>query len=158
MKVLLQRVENASVEAGGVRVGAIGRGLLVFAGVEKGDKASEALRMASKIARFRIFEDEQGKMNRSVLETRGEILLISQFTLAADVEHGNRPGFDPAERPESAKTILEILARGMREEGLEVREGVFGSRMKVRLTNEGPVTFLLASSPVGPRRDAALGF
>jgi D-tyrosyl-tRNA(Tyr) deacylase len=143
MKALIQRVSEARVEIDGQVVGAIGRGLLVLLGVEAGDETTAADRLARKIAALRIFEDEAGKMNRSVLEVGGGLLVVSQFTLLADLRKGNRPSFIAAALPAVAEPLYEHFCANLRAQGLVVATGRFGARMAVRLVNDGPVTIWL---------------
>lgn len=143
MKLVLQRVSEASVSVNGDVIGAIGKGLVVFLCIEKGDTESIANRYAGKVASLRIFEDEAGKMNRSILESGGQVLLISQFTLAADAEKGRRPSFDRAAPPEQARSLYEYFERKLKETGVPVVTGVFQAMMKVHLMNDGPVTLIL---------------
>ncbi len=143
MRAVIQRVSWAKVEVEGKTVGEIGKGLVVLAAVEKGDGEREMEFLARKVAELRIFEDEEGRMNLSLLETGGEILLISQFTLAARIKKGRRPSFSKAEEPERAKKMLEGVAEKWRKMGIKVKEGVFGARMQVSLLNYGPVTIIL---------------
>ena len=143
MKLLIQRVKKASVTIDDVLYSKIGQGLLVFIGVEKGDEKENARFLADKISKLRIFEDEQGKMNKSVLETGGEILVVSQFTLAGDCKKGTRPSFDKAEIPQKAKELYEYFTKLLREMNINVRTGVFGAMMEVELINDGPVTFMI---------------
>jgi D-tyrosyl-tRNA(Tyr) deacylase len=145
MIAVVQRVSEAEVEvAEAGHTASIGRGLCVLLGVEQGDSRSDAQWMAAKLARLRIFPDEVGKMNRSVQEIGGEMLLISQFTLAGDCAHGNRPSFTNAAAPEIAEPLYEHVAALLREEHhLPVRTGVFGGMMSVRIVNEGPVTLIV---------------
>ena len=143
MRAVLQRVSRASVEVKGERVAQTGAGLLVFIAVEKGDTLAEADWMAGKIAELRIFEDDAWKMNRSVSDLGGEILLVSQFTLAADCRKGRRPSFDGAAAPEDAKPLIARVRSTLEAAGLTVREGAFGKYMKVELVNDGPVTIVL---------------
>jgi D-tyrosyl-tRNA(Tyr) deacylase len=143
MKALIQRVSEARVEIDGQVVGAIGRGLLVLLGVETGDETTAADRLARKIAALRIFEDEAGKMNRSVLEVGGGLLVVSQFTLLADLRKGNRPSFIAAALPAVAEPLYEHFCANLRAQGLVVATGRFGARMAVRLVNDGPVTIWL---------------
>ncbi|MHC4506275.1 MAG: D-aminoacyl-tRNA deacylase [Planctomycetota bacterium] len=143
MRAVLQRVSRASVEVKGDRVAETGAGLLVLVAIEKGDTPAEADWMARKIAELRIFEDDAWKMNRSVSDLGGEILLVSQFTLAADCHKGRRPSFDGAAAPEDAKPLIARVRSTLEEGGLTVREGAFGSYMKVALVNDGPVTIVL---------------
>lgn len=143
MKVLVQRVKKASVEVGGEKIAAIKTGLLIFIGVEKGDIQSQAEYLAAKVANLRIFEDEKQKMNLSALDVGGEIIVVSQFTLAGDCTRGNRPGFDYAARPEDAKPLYEYFSDCLRAKGLHVENGIFQADMQVSLINDGPVTFIL---------------
>lgn len=143
---LLQRVRQAEVEVEEEVVGRIGRGILLFAAAVKGDEEEDARILADRAAGLRIFEDERGRMNRSLLDVGGECLLVSQFTLAADVRRGRRPSFDRAAPPESARRLVERVAVELRGLGVRVAHGRFGARMLVRLANEGPATFLLDSA------------
>ena len=143
MKVLVQRVKKASVEVGGEKIAAIKTGLLIFICVEKGDIQSQAEYLAAKVANLRIFEDEKQKMNLSALDVGGEIIVVSQFTLAGDCTRGNRPGFDNAARPEDAKPLYEYFSDCLRAKGLHVENGIFQADMQVSLINDGPVTFIL---------------
>lgn len=145
MKALLQRVAEARVEIEGRVVGAIGPGLLVFICVEEGDGTAEADRLAGKVARLRIFEDDAGKMNRSVVEVGGAALVVSQFTLAADTSRGNRPSFSGAARPEAALPLYERFLAALRGHGLRVETGEFARPMAVALVNDGPVTIWIDS-------------
>jgi D-tyrosyl-tRNA(Tyr) deacylase len=150
MKAVLQRVSEASVEVDGRVLGAIGRGLLVLLGIETGDDAAAADRLVRKIAALRIFEDGAGKMNRSVRDVGGSLLVVSQFTLLADLRKGNRPSFIAAAPPEMAEPLYEDFCAGLRAQGLPVATGRFGARMAVRLVNDGPVTIWLDSAILGP--------
>ena len=145
MKALLQRVSQASVDVSGERIASSGPGLLVFIGVLKGDTESDAGKLASKCCELRIFEDDAGKMNRSIVEAAGEMLVVSQFTLAADCSRGRRPSFDPAAPPDEALALYEEFCRLCREAGLEVKQGRFAAHMEVELVNDGPVTIMLDS-------------
>jgi len=147
MIIVLQRVTEAEVETEGRVAGRIGRGVCLLLGVEKGDGPEEARSLASKTAELRIFPDEQGKMNLSLKDVGGAALAVSQFTLAASVRKGRRPSFDGAEEPAKAAEIFNEFTAALRELGVKVETGVFQSLMKVRLTNDGPVTFLLQSRP-----------
>jgi D-tyrosyl-tRNA(Tyr) deacylase len=143
---LIQRVSEASVTIGGSRKGAIGRGLLILLGIEAPDSTEDIEWLQGKIVRLRIFNDEQGVMNRSVLEVEGEILLVSQFTLFASTKKGNRPSYARAARPEIAIPLYEEFIRQLAvASGRPVQTGEFGAEMKIALTNDGPVTILLDS-------------
>lgn len=146
MKALLQRVKSAGVSIGGQSYSAIEQGLLILLGVEKGDTETEAAWLAQKIINLRIFEDSAGKMNLSVQDIKGELLIVSQFTLAGDTSRGNRPGFDTAARPEVAKPLYEYMVNKLSNSGLKVATGVFQADMQVSLINDGPVTFMLEKS------------
>ena len=146
MRAVVQRVASASVSVGGQTVGAIERGLLVYLGVATGDAPADTEYIAAKLAGLRIFEDEAGKMNRSVTDTGGAILLISQFTLAGDARGGRRPSFITAERPEAAKARYDDVAAVLRAAGLRVETGIFQTDMQVASVNDGPVTILLDST------------
>ena len=143
MKVLVQKVLSASVEVDGQKVADINSGYLLFVGVEKGDTTAAADYLAKKVANLRIFTDENDKMNLSVQDVGGAILAVSQFTLAADVSRGNRPGFETAARPQEAEPLYEYFVTQLRSYGLEVQTGIFQADMKVALINDGPCTFLL---------------
>jgi D-tyrosyl-tRNA(Tyr) deacylase len=145
MRAVIQRVSSASVEADGQVVGHIGRGLLVYLGVGKADSDSDAAFMAEKLINLRIFADEAGKMNCSMLEIGGEILLVSNFTLQGDCRKGRRPGFDDAAEPVMAERLYDKTAQLVAERGLKVARGVFGANMQVSSINDGPVTFILDS-------------
>ena len=146
MKALLQRVSRASVRVDGVELARIGHGLLILVGVARGDSAGTAERLAARCAEFRIFPDGEGKMNRSLVETEGEALVVSQFTLVADVSRGRRPGFDPAAKPEEAEATCEAYCAALERLGVRVGRGRFGASMEVELVNQGPATFLLEST------------
>ena len=139
MKAVVQRVTRARVTPGGE----IGGGLCVLLGVARGDTAADAERLAGKLARLRIFENEEGKFDRSLLDTGGEALVVSQFTLLADTAKGNRPSFSDAARPEVAEPLYERVVQALRDLGVPVATGAFGARMSVELVNDGPVTILL---------------
>lgn len=143
MKALLQRVTAAHVEVDGETVGRIDHGLLVLLGVEKGDGATNAARMRDKLLAYRVFPDEQQRMNRNVVEAGGGILLVSQFTLAADTGKGLRPNFSPAAPPAEAEQLYEWLLAELGQRHAPVACGRFGADMRVHLVNDGPVTFLL---------------
>jgi D-tyrosyl-tRNA(Tyr) deacylase len=146
MRAILQRVTRASVEVDGAMVGEIGGGLLVLLGVAKPDTAADADFLAAKILNLRIFADDAGKMNRSLLDCAGELLVVSQFTLYGDTRKGRRPGFDDAAPPEQARTLYEHFVAVARQSGVKVETGVFQAHMAVSLVNDGPVTFLVESS------------
>jgi len=145
MRAVIQRVLEAKVEVGGQVVGRIGKGLLVYLGVGKGDGEKDAEFMAEKLANLRIFADEAGKMNVSVRDVGGGILLVSNFTLHGDCRKGRRPGFDGAAEPEPAEKLYEKAAELIAAQGVPVGKGVFGGYMHVSSINDGPVTFLLDS-------------
>ena len=145
MRAVIQRVERASVSVEGEIRGQIGAGFLVLIGVEEGDGDADFRYIAEKVPNLRVFEDEQGKMNRSLLDVGGELLAVSQFTLLGDARGGRRPGFIPAARPETADPMYERLVADWRARGIRVETGVFGAHMKVSLVNDGPVTILLDS-------------
>ena len=140
MRALLQRVTHASVRVEGEGVGQTGPGLLVLVCAMQGDGEAQADQLAAKIAKLRIFQDEAGKMNRSVRDIGGSALVVSQFTLAADTSRGNRPGFSTAAPPDEGKRLYEYFAARLAEEGVPVETGQFGADMKVELLNDGPVT------------------
>lgn len=143
MRALLQRVSEASVEVGGERIAEIGAGLLALVAAGVGDSDQDARRLAEKIARLRIFGDEQGRMNRSVIDVSGSVLCVSQFTLYADVARGNRPGFTGAAPPEEGRMLVDVVTDQLRLAGLDVQTGRFGAHMRVSLVNDGPVTIWL---------------
>ena len=151
MIALLQRVVEARVTVGGDTVGEIGPGLLVFACAERGDALRQVERLADRILSFRIFPDEAGRMNRAVRDTGGGVLLVSQFTLAADTRSGNRPSFTPAADPETGRLLYEELVQKVAAAHAPVATGRFGAHMQVHLVNDGPVTFLLRVDPDGNR-------
>lgn len=156
MRAILQRVSQASVEVEGQIVGAVGPGLLVLLGVGQGDGVAEARLLAEKTAQLRIFADEAGRFDRSLIDIGGAALVVSQFTLYADTRKGRRPSFTDAAPPEVAAPLVEAYAAAMRELGVPVAMGVFGASMRVALVNEGPVTISLDSAvfrqPRTPRR------
>ena len=143
MRAVVQRVARARVIVDGKPVGAIGRGLCVLLGVARGDGGGEAQRLAGKVARLRIFEDAEGRFDRSLLDTAGEALVVSQFTLLADTAKGNRPSFTDAAPPEQAERIYERFCDELAALGVPVARGVFRARMQVDLVNDGPVTIVL---------------
>ncbi len=140
---LLQRVKNASVTVNEQVIGAVKQGLLVLVCAEKGDSAEQCEKLAKKVLAYRIFEDENGKMNKSVSDIGGEILIVSQFTLAADTAKGLRPSFTPAADPETGKRLYEHFIEKIKESGLKTETGLFGANMQVALINDGPVTIWL---------------
>ena len=143
MRVVVQRVTKATVTVDGEIVGAIAHGLLVLLGIATADTADDADRLAGKVARLRILESSDGKFDLSVLDTGGEILVVSQFTLLADTRKGNRPGFSDAARPEVARPLVERFCAALSGHGITVATGVFGARMSIGLVNDGPVTIVL---------------
>jgi D-aminoacyl-tRNA deacylase len=143
VKALLQRVSNASVDVDGETVGQIGAGLLVLLGLDRGDDAALAARMLDKLLAYRVFNDEQGRMNCSVADTGGGVLLVSQFTLSADTRKGLRPGFSSAMPPADAEVLYQQTLDLLRERHPVVAAGRFGADMQVSLVNDGPVTFML---------------
>jgi D-aminoacyl-tRNA deacylase len=145
MRAVIQRVAQASVAVDGETVGAIDHGLLVLLGVGQMDTPEDAVQLARKAAHLRIFDDADGKLNRSVLEVRGQMLVISQFTLYADCRKGRRPSFVEAARPESAKLLYEVFVAEARRQGVPVQTGEFQTLMDVALVNRGPVTLILDS-------------
>ena len=148
MRAVIQRVAEAKVEVDGQVVGMVGRGLLVYLGVGKEDTEADAQFMADKLVNLRIFADEAGKMNRSVIEIGGGVLLVSNFTLQGDCRKGRRPGFDAAADPQLAEPLYEKVAELIAREDIPVAKGSFGAHMHVTSINDGPVTFLLDSKKV----------
>ncbi len=144
---LLQRVSEASVTVEGAVVGRIGPGLLVLVGVEKGDARAQADRLLERLLGYRVFSDEQGRMNRSLAETGGGLLLVSQFTLAAETDKGTRPSFSSAAPPDEGRRLFDYLVEKSRAAHPEVATGEFGAHMRVALVNDGPVTFRLRVRP-----------
>lgn len=145
MKAVIQRVTSASVEVEGKIVGQIRAGLVVLLGVAKGDGESDGHYLVEKIRTLRIFSDEQGKMNRSLVDVGGSVLLVSQFTLLGRTANGRRPSFDEAAPPDEAKRLYERVATDLRAQGTIVETGVFAAHMQIALLNDGPVTFMLDS-------------
>jgi D-tyrosyl-tRNA(Tyr) deacylase len=143
MRVLLQRVERAGVTVEGREVAAVGRGFLALVGVTHNDTRETATRLAAKLVRLRVFDDERGLMNRSILDCGGELLAVSQFTLYADTRRGNRPSFTGAAPPAQGEQLYEAFVAAVRTAGVPVATGVFGAHMHVTLVNDGPVTILL---------------
>ncbi len=145
MRALLQRVSSAEVEVSGRVIGEIGYGLLVLICAVEGDTEAEAELLARKIANLRILRDDQGKMNRSITDVGGEALVVSQFTLAADLSRGNRPGFSRAAAPDEGRALYERFCALLADEGIAVATGEFGAEMAVSLVNDGPVTIWMDS-------------
>jgi len=153
MRLVLQRVSSAAVRVDGETIGAIGPGLLVLVGVREGADEGTARRLAAKTAALRVFPDDEGRFNRSLLETHGEALVVSQFTLYADVRRGRRPSFTDAARPEVAEPLVEAYAAALEALGVRVARGRFGAKMEVELVNDGPVTLVIDSADLErPRR------
>lgn len=152
MKAVIQRVTSASVEVDGHIVAQIQQGVMVLLGVAKGDDKSDVRYVVDKIMTLRMFSDEQGKMNRSLADVGGAVLLVSQFTLLGRTANGRRPSFDDAAPPEPAQRLYEQVATGLRESGTIVKTGIFASHMQVALVNDGPVTFVLDSREGGVTR------
>ncbi|MDF1841313.1 MAG: D-aminoacyl-tRNA deacylase [Rubripirellula sp.] len=147
MRIVIQRVSSASVQVNDLAVGTIQHGLLALVGVGHGDTEAEAHWLADKTAELRIFADGEGKMNRSVRDIDGSVLVVSQFTLLGDCRKGRRPAFTAAAEPILANKLYEQYAERLREHGLEVQQGIFAADMKVSLTNDGPVTLILERLP-----------
>jgi D-aminoacyl-tRNA deacylase len=145
VRAVVQRCSRASVGVDGETIGSIGAGLVVFVGVSVRDSAADASWLAEKIAKLRVFPEDDANMNRSVVDAGGAVLVVSQFTLHGDARRGRRPSFIDAARPEQAEPLVSAVARGLREAGLDVAEGRFGAMMDVELVNDGPVTILLDS-------------
>jgi D-aminoacyl-tRNA deacylase len=143
VRAVVQRVSSASVRVGGETVGTCRRGVLVLVGVGHEDTPGTAERLAARIARLRVFPDEAGRFDRSLLDTGGEALVVSQFTLLANTRKGNRPSFTDAAPPEHAEPLVEAFSDALRELGVPVQTGVFGAAMEVELVNDGPVTLVL---------------
>ncbi len=145
MKFLIQRVTEASVKVDGEVIGAIDKGYLVLIGIAETDTKEKADKLLSKMIRLRIFEDENGKTNKSITDVGGSLLLVSQFTLYADTSHGNRPGFTTAGKPDMAEPLYEYIIQEAKKTGIPVATGSFGADMKVSLVNDGPFTIMLES-------------
>ena len=145
MRLVIQRVLESSVTVEGREVGRIGKGFMVLCGVEDGDTQEDVRYCVEKTVHLRVFEDEAGKMNRSILDEGGEVLAVSQFTLHGDVRHGRRPSFITAARPETAVPLYDAYCQGVRDAGVHVETGIFQTDMKVALINDGPVTLLVDS-------------
>ena len=156
MRAVLQRVSRAAVRVDGETVGAIDAGLLVLLGIATGDSAADAQRLAAKTADLRLFADAEGRFNRSLRETGGAALVVSQFTLHADSRRGRRPSFDAAARPEVAAPLVAAFALALEGLGVPVQQGRFGAKMAVELVNDGPVTIILDTADLDrPRRGKA---
>lgn len=147
MKGLIQRVSQASVSVDNQIVGHIDRGLLLLLGVEREDNQQSAEKLADKVLKYRVFSDEQGKMNLNIHQVQGQLLVVSQFTLVADTSKGNRPGFSRGATPEQGETLYQHFVTYCRERGTLCETGQFGADMQVSLINDGPVTFMLQSQP-----------
>ena len=143
MKLLIQRVKNANVEVDKKSVGKINKGLLVFIGVKDTDTKENATYLAKKVSNLRIFKDENGKMNLNIKDVNGKLLIVSQFTLYADCEHGNRPSFTQAAKGDKANQLYEYFCEECKKQNIEVQKGIFGADMKVSLLNDGPVTIIV---------------
>jgi D-tyrosyl-tRNA(Tyr) deacylase len=148
MRAIVQRSGCSSVEAEGRITGKINQGLTVLLGIKKGDSCDDARYMMDKIMNLRIFEDAEGKMNRSLLDIEGELLLVSQFTLYGDCRKGRRPGFDMAETPEAALPLFNYCLEYVKEQGVKVETGIFGADMTLRIENQGPCTIILDSEKI----------
>jgi D-tyrosyl-tRNA(Tyr) deacylase len=143
MKIVLQRVRKAEVEVQSRIVGEIGQGVCLLVGIEKGDTQQEAQYLANKVVELRIFPDREERMNLSLLDIQGEVLAVSQFTLAGSLKKGRRPSFDSAEEPEKAERLFRYFVDMIEQRDVKVETGIFGALMEVRLVNDGPVTFIL---------------
>lgn len=145
MMIVLQRVKEASVSIAEQSIARIGPGVCLLVGIEKGDTREDVRFLVNKVTELRIFPDSEGKMNLSLLDTQGEVLTVSQFTLAGSVKKGRRPSFDNAEVPEKAEILMEDFVQQIKALGLRIQTGVFGAMMDVQLVNDGPVTFVIPS-------------
>ena len=143
MKAVIQRVLSANLKVDGNLISKIGKGYVIFLGVGKGDSTEQADYFIKKIPPLRICEDENGKINKSIIDVGGEILLVSQFTLFANTSHGNRPDFLQAESPDKANALYEYVVKGLQAQGLTVKTGVFGADMKIEQVNDGPFTVII---------------
>lgn len=145
MKIVLQRVRNATVVVENKTVGEIKKGVCLLVGIEKGDSEENARYLSNKITELRIFSDNKGKMNLSLLDIQGEVLAVSQFTLAGSVRKGRRPSFDKAEEPSRAEKLFDFFVKEIKQKGLKIETGLFAANMNVHLVNDGPVTFVIES-------------
>ena len=145
MRIVLQRVKNARVDVAGETVGSIGNGLVILLGVTQADQPEDAEYLADKVVHLRIFSDQAGRMNRSLLETGGALLVVSQFTLYGDCRKGRRPSFDHAAPPEQARALYECFIERLKSSNIAVETGVFQAEMELHLINDGPVTFIVES-------------
>jgi len=145
MRIVLQRVTQSEVFCNGTRIGKIGQGMVVFLGVKEGDREEDAIWMANKCLNLRIFDDSEGRMNRSALEVGGQFLVVSQFTLYGDARKGRRPDFTHAMKPEGAERLYHIFLNTLKNSGLTVEAGAFREKMAVHLINDGPVTLVIES-------------
>jgi len=143
MKILIQRVKNASVTIENKKYSEISAGILAFVGIEKGDAEEQVIKAANKIVNLRIFQDENDKMNKSLLDVNGEMLIVSQFTLCGNCKKGTRPSFDNSAPPERAKDLYEKFIQEVKGYGVKTQTGIFGAMMDVELINDGPVTFMI---------------
>ncbi len=148
MRAVIQRVLNSDLKVDGKQISKIEKGLVIFFGVGIGDSESDCEKLAQKISKLRIFEDENGKMNLSIKDVGGEILLVSQFTLYADCSHGNRPSFINAEKPERADNLYKYMQKCLKNLEITVKTGIFGADMKINVLNDGPVTILLDTNEI----------
>lgn len=143
MKIIIQRVSSASVSVDGEKISEIGQGCLILLGVEKEDNQDTAAKLASRVSRYRFFSDDLGKMNLNIQQIRGEALVVSQFTLVADTDNGNRPGFSKGATPEAGRVLYHAFMDALNNCGVPVKGGRFGANMEVELINDGPVTFAM---------------
>ena len=143
MKAVVQRVSHAHVDIDGVTVGAIEKGFLVLLGVWSGDSEEDCRQLAEKVGNLRVFEDENGKLNKALADVQGAVLVVPNFTIAGDCRKGNRPSFIKAERPERAVPLVELFKQTLAERGIPVQSGVFGADMQVSLVNDGPITLIV---------------
>ena len=145
MRAVVQRIKHSRVSVNGIEKAHINEGLMILLGIKRGDNSAAGEYLMEKIMNLRIFEDENGKMNRSVRDTKGEILMVSQFTLYGDARQGRRPSFTAAELPDNAQTLFDYCVEYIRENGINIETGVFGANMQVDILNDGPCTILLDS-------------